>query len=175
LTDTLAWRASDKFAAALRQYQTDKQTFIDSVVLPFDRDHPNNPTAWLGTGPLDVRCVGFKDMADEVPAGLSRAQTRHWLIPIRGRAGNEWRDVIARMAGMPSLKDLFTAHDVAPFILVGDLFATPGWFSDGINVYIECIGDITKTREDANPSKHLTPIKLSEFYAAKEAMEASHA
>jgi hypothetical protein len=171
--DTLAWKASDEFAAALRQYQTEKQSFIDSVVLPFDNEHPNNPTAWRRAGfSLDIRCCGFKDKAGEVPAGLSRARTRHWLIPVLGRAGKAWRDVLHRMDGMPSLDKLFQGHDVASFMLVGNTCATPGWFSDGTNVFVECTGDIAKTREGGEPSKHLTPIKLSEFHAAKEAWEA---
>lgn len=175
MADTLAWLASDEFAAALRQYQTDKQTFIDAVVQPFDREHPNNPTAWRRAGfSLDIQCCGFKDQAGEVPAGLSRARTRRWLIPVRGAAGNEWRTVLERMRAMPSLDNVLQAHDVAPFVLVGSTCATPGYFSDGTSVFLECTGDIAKTREGAEPSKHLTPIKLSEFHAAKEAWEVSH-
>jgi hypothetical protein len=173
VADALTWRASDEFAAAIRQYQSDKQSFIDSVVLPFDREHPNNPTAWRRAGfSLDIRCCGFKDKAGEVPPGLSRAQTRRQLIPVRGRAGHDWRAALERMDGMPSLDVIFQAHDCAPFVLVGNTCTTPGYFSHGTNVFIECTGDIAKTREGAEPSKHLTPIKLSEFHAAKEAWEA---
>lgn len=174
--ELLAWRASDEFAAALRQYQTDKQAFIDSVVRPFDEEHPNNPTAWRRAGfSLDLQCCGFKDKAGEVPAGLSRARTRRWLVPVRGKVGNEWRDVLRRMAEMPSLDKVFQVYDCTSFVLVGSTCATPGWFSDGTNVYIECTGDIANTRADAAPSDHLTPIKLSEFYAAKEAWESARA
>jgi hypothetical protein len=174
VSDTFAWRASDEFAAAFRQYQSDKQAFIDSVVLPFDREHRNNPTAWRRAGfSLDIQCCGFKDKAGKVPAGLSRARTRRWLIPVRGKAGNEWRAVQQRMVDMPSLDKVFQAHDLAPFVLVGNTCATPGWFSDGTNVFIECTGDIAKTREDGEPSKHLKSIKLSEFHAAKESWEVS--
>lgn len=176
MADTLAWRASTEFGAAIRNFQAEKQSFIDAVIMPFDREHPNNPTAWRRAGfSLDLQCCGFKDQDDDAPAGLSRAQTRSWLVPARGAAGKEWRAVLERMAEMPSLDKVFAEHGVASFFLAGNRVVTPGFFSNGTDVYLQCTADIAKPRENADPSTHLTPIKLSEFYAAKEATEASHA
>lgn len=167
MTEKFTWRASDEFTAALRNYRDERQNFIDAVVLPFDRDHPSNPTFWnYPVVSLDPTCIGFKDGAKDAPAGLSRAQSRAHLIPVRGVPGDYWRRAIARMQEYPKMDRVFKAHGVHVTAMTGNTLSTPGMFDDGNDFYLICKGDLAIDR-----TKHLVPIKMSEFYLAKERFE----
>lgn len=172
---TYAWKASEKFTAALRAYNDLRHEFVSTVVAVFDEQHPNNRAVWRNAGfSLDVECCGFRDDGD-LPPGLSRAQTRSYLIPVRSKAGDEWRAARERLNKVPSLDKVFTGHGCTPFVLDGNRICTPGFFLADNAAYVSATGDIATTgaQVGAVASEHLTPIKLSEFHAAKETLEES--
>lgn len=169
MPEKLTWRSSDAFAAALRAYRQVRQEFIDTVVSVFNEQEPKHEAKWLQSpASLDPKCVGFADGTPDVPEGLSRAQNRDYLIPVRGSKGDRWRTVLDRMKQYPSMDHVFKAHGVHTMVFSEHTLHTPGMFDDGTHFYLICKGDIAIAE-----TKHLVPIKMSEFYAAKEAWESS--
>ena len=184
MSDLHAYRASDELTAALREYHEQRFEFEKSVA-EWDREH-DTKLLWTHAGfSSDRKPCGFTDPDPKSlpPKGLSRAQTRVELIPVRGKAGNEWRDILARFNVYPRIQPLWDRFDVPSHTWQ----AGPGFSSritavsygdagdDGVIVYAE--GDLTVSTSDRSGdaqelSKHLTPMSLSEFYAIKERLEA---
>lgn len=185
MSDLHAYRASDELAAALREYHSQRFEFERSVA-EWDREHEATKLMWAHSGfSTDRTPTGFtdSDRKSPPPKGLSRAQTRVELIPVRGRAGNEWRDVLTRFNAYPTIQPLWDRFGVPSHTWK----AGPGFSSritavdygdagdDGVIVYAE--GDLTVSTSDRNGdaqelSAHLAPISLSEFYRIKESLEA---
>jgi hypothetical protein len=172
--DLYAWRASDEFAAAIRKFKDAKRTAVASeAIRGFNEAHPSNKLAWTGRGAfsMDLDLRGFMDDG-ELPEGLSRAQSRRWLLPVRGKKGDYWRDAVkAAKRAMPSLDAVFVEHKVATFTMSSDMAYGVGVFDDGKNVYLHCKGDIRTERPFLDSSPHIAPVTLSEYYQARELHE----
>lgn len=174
MTDLLAWRASDEFAAALRARMSEKSEFFDDVLGPWTKAHPGHePFGSNGNATtFDQRVDGFADADRKVdpPAGLSRAQRRDYLKPVRGPAGDRWREVLRELNACPSIDAVFKQFGVPVFALVGHRlcrFNLHLWDE----VWLTATADIPSTV--VNGVEHVTAAKTSEFYAAKEAREAA--
>jgi hypothetical protein len=172
--DLYVWRASEEFTAAIRKYREDRAAAVASpAIAGFNEEHPDNKLAWTSGGAfsMDVDLRGFMDDGD-LPDGLSRAQSRRWLIPVRGKAGDPWREAIrAAKKAMPSLDAVFAAHRVAHFTMGGDMAYGVGVFDDRKSAYLHCKGDITTERPYLDSSPHITRIGLAEYYQARELFE----
>ena len=169
MSDLHAYRASDELATALRSFADEYGTCVDAV-WRWDNENPGTKLVFLGGGfGPDPSLVGFSDSADEVPKGLSRNQQRDWLIPARGKAGDPWRQILESMK-LPSEAAVYRRFEV------------PAWAQGDGNgrggVYVSTTGFLDAYQhgvfvgnayEFDKPGPHLTPVKLSEFYAAKEA------
>lgn len=172
--DQYAWRASEEFAAAIRKYREDRIAAVASpAIRGFNEDRPDNKLAWTSGGAfsMDVDLRGFMDDGD-LPDGLSRAQSRRWLIPVRGKAGGPWREAIkAAKRAMPSLDAVFSAHRVALFTMGPGMAYGVGVFDDEKAIYIHCKGDIATERPFLDTSEHITRVSLAEYYQARELFE----
>lgn len=172
MTETFTWRASDEFAAAIRGYRQKRKEFVDTVVHEFNEAHPDHSARFYRHPfSLDAILAGFADDTSDVPEGLSRAKTREYLVPVRGSKGKPWREAMRTLEKMPSIDGVFKAHNLSPVVWIGSYVQRAGIFDDGQHVYIECGGDLTKERPADGTSPHLTPIRLSEYYAVKEAFQ----
>lgn len=181
MPDLHAYRASDELADALREYHQRRFEF-ERDVAAWDREHDTKLLWRYGGFSTDKRPVGFTDPdhAAPTPKGLSRAKTRTELLPVRGKAGNEWRDILDRFNTYPKIAPLWDRFGVPSYVWL----AGPGFSSriiavdfgdagdDGVIVYAEA--DLTRGRDQQESplSPHLTPIPLSEFYRIKERLEA---
>lgn len=171
-----AYRASDELASALREHRARFTEFLETVHR-FDREHPGNELVWVQDPfAADQRPVGFRDGGDLVPAGLSRAKSRAWLRPARGAAGQPWRDTLVAMAKRPALEPVLRQFDVraygeGPGTGTGGYYVAPTqWIDAGPDgALVACRYDIA-VNHDGEPdlTPHLTPMRLSEFYAIKE-------
>ena len=171
MADKYAYRASDELARALRMFNQRWATFYDQEVGPFPRLH-NLHTAWRVDYAGDAKCLGFALIHedDEIPKGLSASKDRDYLIP-RGKAGDPWRAHMKRLNSGPKRAPILKRFGVEPMFLVIDtgrgyhigLHDTP----DGYYATWGC--------ENPNPGPHLTPVRLSEFYLAKEREDARRA
>ncbi len=176
-----AYRASDELATALREC---KQRFREhrSVVDEWDEAHPERTIVWFGGSGMtpDQWPGGFKDGTEDVPPGLSRAKSRPWLIATRTKAGEPWRKVLARMTP-PSIEKVLRRFGVPPSAYgpetsSGMYVAATRWLDGGdrgvfvVNQYE--LGRGTFGGSGEGIGEHLTPARLSEFYAVKEALEA---
>jgi hypothetical protein len=176
MTPKFTWRASDELTAAIREYHKARKEFIATAVHEFNAEHPDHGARWYRHSfTLDPVFRGFADGTTDVPEGLSRAQKRDYLIPARGPKSKPWRESVAAMGKIPTLDVVFREHNLASNVWSGQHVYQPGMFDDGEHVFIACGGDITTERPADGTSKHVTPVKLSEFYAAKEAHEAKAA
>jgi len=159
------YRSTPELARAIIAQTALQREFYDTVIKVYaetsDRD-----THWLQyTGSVDPECVGFTDTTTEVPSGLSRAQKRDYLIPRKGETGAPWRAIMARMNKRPRIGDVLRKYGVQTLIISGDRCYTPGYFVDteAELAYFICTAPLE--------SEHLTEIKMSEFYAAREAYD----
>lgn len=160
-----AYRANDELTEAWRSVIADRARHIETVVEPFQEEHPNHHPLvnnW-------ERVLGFTDGAphEPPPAGLSRSQRRNYLIPARGKAGDVWRDHMRRI-DLPCTKgELFKKFGLGEQLYVGSdgrhFLGKPNavdFGEDGVFVYT---GYEIETVPEC-----LSPVKLSEFYAAQE-------
>jgi hypothetical protein len=160
-----AYRASDALVKAIRAYKTACDDFQRDVVQPWEDSQPDVNTLWARFDGLDTICVGFG--SPDVPPGLSSNQRRRALLPQRGKAGDYWRNTLRTMRQRPKLSDVLRAHEVRPHIPRTDLgrWFTPGMLDTGDATYF------TWGVEHPNPGPHLTLVRLSEYYLAREAFE----
>lgn len=174
-----AYHASDELSAALREH---KQLAREhhAPVDEWNAANPDRTIIWLSDGfSTDQRPGGFKDGTGDVPPGLSRARSRSYLIATRTKAGRPWREVLARMVP-PSLEQVFRRFDV-PSSAHGRATQTGGWYIsptrwlDGGDrgVFVANQYELgTGMFNGEGIGDHLTPAKLSEFYAVQEALSA---
>jgi hypothetical protein len=160
-----AYRASDELAGALRDLSAQIKQFHDEVMTPWKQAHPGVDSTWHRRAGYELECLGFVvPEGQEVPEGLSANREREWLIPKRGRAGDQWRADLDLLSQRPKLGPVLDAYDVEPIILRPDLgryfhlglHDTP---NDGYFLTWGC---------EHPPSPHLTLVRLSEYYAAVE-------
>lgn len=165
--DKYAYRASDALAAALRRHKQDCDAFYRDVLGPWEKAAGEINSLWRRTIGVDLECLGFSDPQpnEPPPNGLSRRKGREELIPARGAAGQPWRDDLALLRTRPRLSAVFTEFEVQVEIphVERHRFYVPGVLvtADAAYIFWGC--------DYPNGNAHLTPVKLSEFYAAQEA------
>lgn len=170
MSELFFYRANVELTADLRAYRDIRDAWWDRVVAPYAAQHPDNQPLWSRTGGQST-CVGFADdKPDEpAPAGLSRAKTRTYLRPARGKPGDEWRELIDTFNTAPQLSEVFQRFGLGPVLGAtsggqGVLYS-PNWLDlamvDGpVVVYIG--------HEYATVPDCLEPMPRSEFYALHE-------
>lgn len=175
------YRASEQLAAALLAFRGRVKAF-DVEVDQFNAEHPGHEVVWRrGVFSADPYPVGFADDTDEVPSGLSRAKSRTYLVPRRGKTGQPWRDAIDRFGRRPTVGQVFRQycvreHGDGPGTGTGGYYIAPTqWLDAGEDgVIVVCKYDIGVGEEGApDLSEHLSPMRLSEFYRIKEALDES--
>lgn len=173
------YRASEELAAALFDFRERVKAF-DVQVDEFNAAHPGHEVVWTrGVFTADPHPRGFADDTAEVPPGLSRAKSRTYLVPRRGRAGEPWRAALARFGCRPSVGRVFRQHGVrehgdGPGTGTGGYYiASTRWFDAGDDgVIVVCKYDIGVDRNGApDLSEHLTPLRLSEYYRIRESLD----
>jgi hypothetical protein len=166
-----AYRPSELFAEAWRQNEIKRDAFIENVVKPWNAEHPDNPVLWRNN-PFDIDChpCGFRDGKpdDPPPPGLSRSKRRGYLIPRNGAPGISWRAVIETFNQQPLRSDVYRLFEVPMRIPVeagdGSHFMRPVCMENlGGQLFVACMVEVQ--------ARELTPIKLSDYYLAKEAVE----
>lgn len=163
--DAHAYRASEEFAAAIRERNKESMRFGREVIKPWDDAHPDTPALWAQGGfSLDRKCVGFADPGGPVPEGLSRNKQRQELIPKWGRNGDPWRDAMERLNQKPKIGPVFQRFGLDPLV----------WSTTGNWIYRPGIADTPDgmffrwPESHPEPGEHLTEVALSEYYAAVE-------
>jgi hypothetical protein len=159
-----AYRASDELAGALRELSGRITQFHDAVMTPWKETHPGVDSTWHRRGGWERECLGFvvPDGAD-VPEGLSASQDREWLIPKRGRKGDQWRADLDLLSQRPKLGPVLDAYDIEPIILRVDLGR---YFHLGLHDTPD--GYFLTWGVEHPPNPHLTPVPLSVYYSAVE-------
>lgn len=169
-TINFAWKASPQFTEALRTRQAEREQWFEDVVGSWNDAHPNQSLYGSNGSALtfDLVVDGFADgdRKSPVPVGLSRATSRAYLKPARGAAGAPWREALETFTNCPSLDEVFQDHGAAVYVLADHSLCRANLFDTGDAMFIYSSADLSLKR----PSEHLTAVKLSEFYAAKEAM-----
>jgi hypothetical protein len=170
--DEAAYQASDDFAAAIIARTGEIEAFNRNVIGPAnERLHPNEPVfssagAWEPR--CDGRCVGFNDGADDVPDGLSRAQTRRQLVPKRSKAGKAWQAEIDALNERPKLAPVFQEFGVEFSVFRGNSVTSPAMRMD------DETGQVWfRYARAPRESEHLIPRKLSEYHALNERLDAA--
>ena len=169
MSDRYFYRANPDLASALRAMAVDRHEYFDRVIKPYREEHPDNESMWRSK----MRCVGFADGKpdEDPPAGLSRSQRREHLIPVRGKAGEPWRQRMAEFNKLPNHEKVLREFDVPTEVFgPGRLYFT-SWMDldsnsddpDGPNVVVYLGYEF-----DPVPAA-LEPMKRSEFYALHEA------
>jgi hypothetical protein len=158
------YQAGRLLATALRGYSASFGLFTETVVKPWMAEHPgSDPVLNL----IGQQVIGFKDEAAGKlpPAGLSRNSRRDFLIPVRGAAGQPWRDAMAKFNKAPKLRDILRFFEIPSEILTGGGLYVVNWMdflpdvSDVVVLYV--MGELPE-------NKHLTPMKTSEFFVLYE-------
>lgn len=159
--ESFFYRASDELAADLRGYAKDAKVHFDEVVEPFRKAHPDNGPVVNSWG---RRTIGFADDKRDVdpPKGLSRSQKRTFLIPVRGKAGDEWRKAMDVLQA-PWIDLVYRKHDVPTEVIDGNRLYRVNWMDFGTDGVVITIGT------EIGEAPALTPMKRSEFYALYEA------
>lgn len=172
MSDQHFYKPSAELAAALRDYRAKKIQHVREIVAPFVTQFPDNEPMINSTS---ERITGFRDGAPDrdPPAGLSRAKNREHLIPVRGSAGDVWRDWIRTLA-MPVRKEQVFAQFKVEFVLGAAHRGEAAMFwpnfidlgdEHGVFVYFGT--------ELAEVPDALTPVRKSAFYSHYEAFQDS--
>ncbi len=165
MSEIFAYRADNELSAAWRAAMAERDRHIETVVEPFQQQHPDHRPL------IDQweRMLGFTDGVphEPPPSGLSRSQKRDHLIPVRGKAGDVWREHMRRLELPRTKASLFEHFGLREQLYVGSdgrhYLGRPNiadFGEDGVFVYT---GYEIETVPDC-----LTAVKLSEFYAARE-------
>lgn len=170
MTDRFAYRASDEFTAACLARLNEVREFdTDVLTAAHDELDPYLPMFTYGLGlQLDRTYVGFTD-ADPCtppPAGLSRAKTRRELRPKPGKAGDPWRAQLAKLNERPKFDPLLAAYGVDGFVLNVGAISSPAVSLDEDTPALWMLYAAMPAA-----TEHLIPIQLSEYYAAREALD----
>jgi hypothetical protein len=170
MPDKYAYRASKELAAALNDYDQACRVFQHEVIDPWEAAHPEVNSLWV-IHFVDTVVVGFSDLGGDVPEGLSRAKNRQELLPKRGASGQPWRDALTLLGKRPRLSTVFRKFGIDTTILCVDQGRryTAGLAATPLGTFIFW------GMEHPNPGEHLTPVPLSVFYTAREALDAQKA
>jgi hypothetical protein len=171
--DTHAWRTTRQFGNAIRAALAACKALYDDVIIPYNEAHPGTELIRATPGPtsFDHRIDGFTDgdKKSPLPDGLSRAQKRWWLVPVRGKAGDPWRAVLAQMNTMPKVGKVFRDFGFPVYTIKGSWISRTRVFDDGTDVYLTSTQDVL----EQHPCDHVVPVKMSEYHAAREAAAAA--
>jgi hypothetical protein len=119
---------------------------------------------WHRRAGYELECLGFVvPEGQEVPEGLSANREREWLIPKRGRKGDQWRADLDLLSQRPKLGPVLDAYDIEPIILRVDLGR---YFHLGLHDTPD--GYFLTWGVEHPPNPHLTPVPLSVYYSAVE-------
>lgn len=173
MSDRFFYRANAELAAALRAMAVERREFWDRVIKPYREEHPDNEPMWRS----QMSCVGFADGKpdEDPPEGLSRSQRRAHLIPVRGKAGEPWRQRMAEFNKLPNHEKVLRQFDVPTEVFGPGVLYFASWMDldeghDGPNAVV-FLG-----YEYSPVPAALEPMKRSEFYALHEAaMERANA
>ena len=168
--DKYAYRASEALSKALAAYSQACQDFYRDVLGPWEEAHAPMHSMWQHTVYGDLRCVGFSDVdpTSDPPKGLFRSRNRDGLVPTnRGKAGDPWRAEMGVLNKRPVISAVLEAHGVTPYILDVDHSRVTR-----VGVIVTPNGHLLSWGVEHPPCEHLTPIPLSEYYAAREALPA---
>lgn len=170
MPDKHAYRASEELTAALNDYDQACRAFQRDVITPWENAHPEVNSLWV-VSHLDTELIGFSDPGGDVPEGLSRARDRKELIPKRGKTGQPWRDAMDELGKRPRLSAVFRRFGIEVTILRLDhsRIYTPGLVATPLGTFVFW------GVEHPDPGEHLTPVPLSVFYTAREALDAQKA
>lgn len=168
MSEPYVYTTTSELWTAWGENEQKRTAFIRSVVEPWDTAHPDAKIAWAtDPGGADQIPLGFVDSGQPLPVGLSRAQTRRYLIPARGKAGQPYRDALEQMKGLPTRTTVFRRFGIETRTLGGGLgdgrarwCMTQAARLDGVLFVISHGSPLS--------SPHLVTAKLSEFHAAKE-------
>lgn len=170
-TEPVAYRASGQLTSSYRAFM-ERYHVARISVRDYNDAHPDHPLwVWKSSIDHDILVRGFADVRPdrEPPAGLSRKQGRGYLIPARGAAGAAWRKLLVDYSRFPNAEvDVFKANGVPMQVFDALRIHVAGLFDFGEHGVFLRIGVAYD-----KPVDHLTPVPLSEFYAAKEAHEAA--
>jgi len=162
--DLHAYRMSAEMAAAYIARCAERSAMLRAFAEEHAEQHPNHPVV-VDDSPfgLDRLTLGFADDTDAVPEGLSRSQRRTYLRPMRGRKGDPWRAAMRRVSAAPKVDEVFHRFRV-------DMSVQDSTTSRNYRIGVrELDGGVVITCGAALPeSPHLTPMRLSEYYAAIE-------
>lgn len=166
MPELYAYTASAEFADAFRRCRRQRFEARQLVARAHAARHPDHPVV-MARNPfgLDTHALGFADDVDKVPAGLSRAKTRTWLIPKHGKAGDPWRAVLARMDAVPSLDAVCQQFTIETSVLDVNRHRMH-------HIGLRDLSDgrlVATCGVELPTSPHLTPMPLSAYYAALEA------
>jgi hypothetical protein len=163
------YRADDALTAALREHHRKLKEHYDEVVAPFKAAHPDNDP--IIRNPFGT-IIGFRDgkPSDPPPTGLSRAQRRDHLIPVKQAAGDPWREAMKDLTPPSNAQRILETFGIREQIAAKDgrsylcwpnfLDLTTGEVDDGVVIYMS-------VEMDKVPDC-LTPMRRSEFYALEE-------
>lgn len=165
MTELRAYRANEGLTAAWREHVTQRDQHIEQVVKPFVADHPNNAPM------VDSRqnVIGFSDgdSKNPPPKGLSRSQNRTYLIPVRGKAGDEWRAWKEKLAFERTDRQVLLEFCLDSQLYTGSdgrhYLGRPNVVDFGVDGVFVYMG----YELDPVPQA-VSPVKLSVFYAAQE-------
>lgn len=171
-SDKFAYRASAALTAALAAHNQACKDFYRDVLGPWEDAHAPMNSIWRDTMNGDSECIGFSDPGpdQDPPRGLLRNRNRGYLVPTnRGKVGDPWLTEMVKLNRRPKVSTVLTEHGVNPSMLDVDhsrmsivgLIAVPGSYL------------LTWSLEHPE-CEHLTRIPLSEYYAAREALDAQH-
>lgn len=178
-SDVFAYRASQALTSELRQRLAERREFVAEVIVPWDMAHPEAPIAKAESGfSCDSFLVGFLDvdrLADP-PEGLSRAQTRDFLIPVRGKTGRAWREALAKVRELPRVDPVLRSRGVPTHVFTRDCrVSAPGILMGLDAVYLTYLRALQQDEfgldVEAEDGRALTLVPLSVYYAAREAAE----
>lgn len=169
------WRASIGFAAAIRERLAQREEWWKVVLGNWNTRYPHQQAygTTANATSFDPKITGFGDgkRREPPPEGLTRAQRRPGeLRPARGVVGNPWREALNQLNTCPSMDKVFADHGVPIYGLVEmRLCRLTIHDFDELGVWLGCSRDVVGTVSEK--VEHLTPMKLSEFHAAREAYQ----
>jgi hypothetical protein len=172
-TEAVAYRADASFTAAYSAFRA-KWMEAHVEVCSYNSENAAHPLAVTKSN-IDhsYSVIGFQDVHPNrpEPAGLSRARTRQYLVPARGKPGEPWRRIIRKHNRYPALaQDVFAPHGVPVYRTNGTRVLTAGVHDFSEHGLFVVIGG-----GYPEPGEHLMQVPLSEFHVAKEKHDAAKA
>jgi hypothetical protein len=123
---------------------------------------------WPTTG--EVLGPDKSEAGDNVPDGWAAYDKYEHLVPARGRGGAAARELLESVGNEPRSTKLAEAVGVPPLIVAGGMFLRPGFLRGNDALYLVWSRD---PGTEWSGDDRFGRCPLSEFYAAKEALETS--